>query len=175
MLKKIPIDTRYSVTDKGQIISTTRKLPIALYQQLDPDGYPVVRFAGKTQRVHKIVAKLFIPNPENKPLITHKDGDKANNRVDNLMWTTTQESMDHRRDKNLLVKKHINQICRDTGKIVATHIGYKSVLALGFTQCSVCRCCKGKQKNPQRFQMGVRLKRTLRSIHNRYRLNLYLT
>lgn len=44
------------------------------------------------ERLHVVVAKLFIPNPENKPFIDHLDRNKHNNRVDNLRWCTPKEN-----------------------------------------------------------------------------------
>lgn len=44
------------------------------------------------ERLHVVVAKLFIPNPENKPFIDHIDRNKHNNRVDNLRWCTPKEN-----------------------------------------------------------------------------------
>lgn len=52
---------------------------------------------GKSKhiKVHIIVASLFIPNPENKSFINHKDGNKLNNDKNNLEWSTSKENVDH--------------------------------------------------------------------------------
>ncbi len=74
---------------RGQIRSTSN------------DGYGYLRLYlrknGKSERwlVHRLVATVFVPNPENKPLINHKDGNKNNNEPDNLEWVTTQENTKH--------------------------------------------------------------------------------
>lgn len=66
---------------------------------INPRGYCIVNFYVNHQRkgfgIHSLVAKQFIPNPENKPQINHKDGNTENNTVDNLEWVTASENMRH--------------------------------------------------------------------------------
>ena len=50
---------------------------------------------SKNTRVHRLVAQEFIPNPEDKPYINHKDANPMNNHVDNLEWCTQQENIQH--------------------------------------------------------------------------------
>lgn len=63
------------------------------------DGYRVVYLSiGRTafqKFIHRLVAKAFIPNPENKKQVNHIDGDKANNYVSNLEWNTRSENLLH--------------------------------------------------------------------------------
>lgn len=70
-----------------------------LVGQLDKDGYRVVLMrkngVRKVLKVHRLVAQAFIPNPENKPQINHKNGIRYDNRVKNLEWATSRANVLH--------------------------------------------------------------------------------
>jgi hypothetical protein len=61
----------------------------------NPDGYLQVWVAGKLERVHRLVAEAFVPNPENKPEIDHIDTNRSNNISSNLRWVTHKENCNH--------------------------------------------------------------------------------
>lgn len=58
---------------------------------------------NRTRRHHILLAKAFIPNPNNYPIVGHKDNNKSNNTLDNLYWTTWQENTQKAVDDGLMV------------------------------------------------------------------------
>lgn len=98
--------------------SNKRKVHQTIYKLFDDkDGYKMVGISGKTIKVHRAVAGAFIPNPENKPQVNHIDGDKSNNRVENIEWATQEENMQHASMTGLA--KHV-VVVRDDGETYNT-------------------------------------------------------
>jgi hypothetical protein len=89
----------YTITENGEIINN--KNGKKLKPQPNGKGYLRVSIGGKLQFIHRLVAEKYIPNPENKPQVNHKDGNKLNNSVDNLEWVSNMENRQHA-VKNLL-------------------------------------------------------------------------
>ena len=90
-IKQIKRFPRYSVSDCGKVFST-RGQEMVLQENID--GYYVVNLYidGKYyhRRVNRLVAETFIPNPENLPIVNHKDHDRKNNHFSNLEWCTEE-------------------------------------------------------------------------------------
>lgn len=95
----------YQASTFGRIKSLSKngKIDRILKASADTKGYlrVCIRKEGKQAAsvVHIIVAKTFIPNPENKPQVNHKKGIKTDNRVSELEWMTNRENCEHYRIK----------------------------------------------------------------------------
>lgn len=157
--------------------SKTATVPERILKYGVSQGYLAVTLAKNKVntkiRVHKLVAINFIPNPENKPYINHKDGNKHNNAVDNLEWATPKENTKHAIDYGLIncmctfeghrhteeTKKRmresrkwgsskyhrvISQYTKD-GKFIKEWNGFVEIeKVLGYDRRNLQSCCKNK-------------------------------
>ena len=95
-----------------------RNKPYILSQSNTTTGYKKVELVKdgviKSKKVHRLVAKAFIPRIKGKNIINHKDGNPKNNHVDNLEWCTQSENMQHAYDVGLMKRK----ICENKEKLI---------------------------------------------------------
>jgi len=144
-------EDRYKVSNLGRVYSL--KSQKMLKQQLAPNGYLRVRLydgapKGDLYLVHRLVAALFVLNPEYKPQVNHINGQKTDNRADNLEWVTHSENQRHRYD--VLGKRKTNGrpvICSDTGDEYPTATAAAD--ALNLNRSAVTNCCLGRRKHTQ--------------------------
>lgn len=90
-------DTNYYISSFGRIknIKTGNFLKMAHNQKGYQVAHVTINKKKRMLRPHRLVGLFFIPNPENKPQINHIDGNKENNRADNLEWVTNYENAQH--------------------------------------------------------------------------------
>ncbi len=130
--KDIPgYEGRYKVSNLGRVAglpccsrSTTR----ILKPNLKKSGYLNILLCKggivKTHRIHRLVAQAFLPNPENKETVNHKNGVKSDNRLCNLEWATQGENTQHaynclgRQSHGGVAKKAVR--CKETGEKYAS-------------------------------------------------------
>lgn len=107
---------RYYATEDGRVFGTRNMAYVK--PSITHDGYLTLSMYMDNGdympwRLHRVIAMAFIPNPDNKDTVDHIDGNKLNNRVDNLRWMWMWENIDHRREMyNGYTNEQIRSVCR---------------------------------------------------------------
>lgn len=107
-MTNIPGFEEYAVTRNGEVFRVSYpdegnrgkySLPHKLTPKIDRYGYYKVTLSINRKlyyrTVHRLVAETFIPNPAGLPQVNHKDGNKTNNSVDNLEWSSPRDNVNH--------------------------------------------------------------------------------
>lgn len=103
--------------------------------------------------LHRLIAQTFIPNPENKPFVNHKDENCFNNCSDNLMWCTQKENMNwgtinERMSKNSKSKRKVNQYDMDGNFIKQWDCMTDFYKSKGLKlKTGIIECCKGRRQS----------------------------
>ena len=137
----------YAITRDGRVWSyRSNKF---LKPVLDKDGYHKVILCKdgkrKTYYIHRLVAKVFIPNPDNLPQVNHKDEDKSNNCVENLEWCDVKYNINYgTRTKRAAKKQSIPVYCIELDRTFKSLA--EAARELGLHNSNIVNCCKGKLK-----------------------------
>lgn len=153
--------------------SNGRQLPVKGGEmQLRDNGMGYLRVKlcknNKSRRVliHRLIAEHFIPQPDGMTIINHRDGNKQNNHISNLEWTTQKENIRHARETGLVNIEKWKKSIAETGRrvikdlhiqnsrsVINTETGEKfssiidAAKALGVCRMSLGKKLRGQRKN----------------------------
>lgn len=162
----------YQITSKGRVISAdrydrfNRHYGGELKHACTPTGYHFVNLCKDGERkhayIHQLVARTFIPNPENKKYVDHIDNDKDNNDVSNLRWVTCKENMNNSITRKRMLEesaKFASQVGADNpfsrkvamysldGKFIKTFDSCgRAAVETGINANAINRVCRGDRK-----------------------------
>lgn len=160
---------KYIISNYGEIISLPRyKQNKNKLQYVKPrkickyvnknNGYVYVQLWNnshyKNIRLHRLVAENFIKNKENKNQINHIDGDKENNRIDNLEWCTCKENIKHAYKTGLISNKNkikINQLDKEYNFIKQYSSLSEASSITGVSIGNISQCVNKKRKTTNGF------------------------
>lgn len=176
--REIPGWERYAASTFGRIASLgapylcgeriCRRKPQLLTPRLtnQPPFYHTVLLSNgegfsRCFLAHVLVARTFIPNPDNLPFINHKDENPRNNRVENLEWCTQKYNCNYG-THNARMAKTISETAYQRKKVVQLSLDgdfisefvsiTKASLSLGASQSSISRCCRGLNETALGFR-----------------------
>jgi len=148
----------YQVSNLGRVRSFIKcnahpNIPRVLKPSTNRKGYAKVKIGHTLVSVHRLVAEAFINNPENKPQVNHKDGNKQNNCVENLEWATNSENQLHANANGLnenrkkahkqKVCKRVSQFDKDMNCVGSYESTVQAAKITGVNQSAISACCRG--------------------------------
>lgn len=146
VFKEIPnYKGNYYISNYGRVYSVKRK---KFLREIDNNnGYKRIGINGKLLYIHKLVALVFVPNPNNFSEINHKDENKSNNNSCNLEWCDHKYNMNYGTQRARAAtkrKKKIKQILNDVE--IATFESIKEAnLLTGISGGNICSVLKGNR------------------------------
>lgn len=160
----------YLVSNFGKV----KRNDVELNPYIDATKYSKVGLAqgnGKQKKflLHRLVAEVFLPNPESKPEVNHIDGNKQNNCVSNLEWVTRGENVKHASKNGLMTKvtdevvfqrkiagEKLKRFCRSKG-LTQKDVSNILEIPLGTIQSyySGKRCPKDYMKQRMKERLGL--------------------
>jgi hypothetical protein len=151
----------YYITDSGEVYNRYGR---RLHHFFRHEGeYPHIEIRHKENGVmkrkkifiHRLMAELFIPNPNNLPQVNHIDGDKSNYQLSNLEWVTAGNNQNHSR----YVLGHQTGFADTAVRCVETKIVYKSTRDAwrdtGAGCSHISECVRGKRKTAGGYHWEV--------------------
>lgn len=162
-------ETRYQISNSGKVKSLPMSMGAIKWKpekirlgSLHHTGYLIIKLRKdkipKMYPIHRLLALAFIPNPENKPQVNHKDGDKLNNSLDNLEWVTQRENTIHAYKIGLAKSganhKQSKSVRQFRGTDLIREWGSINEAQREFGRAStgnIVRCLKGKNKSAYGF------------------------
>lgn len=158
---------KYEISDEGVVYSLKRKSrngkligDRVLKGGVYPNGYKYVILRNDALNderimIHRLVAMAFLPNPDEKPFVNHINGNKQDNRVDNLEWCTHLENVRHAIETGLVkkvckIERPVDIILPDGERITfATMV--EACAYFGFTKCWLGNYVR-KNGNPCKYK-----------------------
>ena len=121
----------YKVSNTGKIFSVATNRELSVIQK--KDGYTCISLCDKDHnkkqyRIHQLVAKAFIPNPNNLPMINHKNEIKNDNRVENLEWCNNFYNSNYG-NRNLILSKKLKGVPKSKEAIEKRRMTMKEKLS----------------------------------------------
>lgn len=148
--------TQYAISNDGKV--KNEKTGKELKQQTQ-NGYCHVTLSinkkPKRFRVHRLVALTFIPNPDNKSFVNHKDGNRQNNTVENLEWVTSSENTKHAIKNGLTTssrKRAVVQYSMDGQRMMTFNSLSEASKQTGVGQPKITLACQRKRRSAGDYQ-----------------------
>lgn len=149
----IGFENVYEISNYGKVRAYKSKKTLKPW--ISHDGYVVIKLKNrKNYKIHRLVAKAFIPNLKKLPCVNHKDENKQNNYVENLEWCSRKYNINYGNRNKITAKKlskPVQQIDLSSN-VIATFNSMKEASDItGVGVGNISRICNGKSGTRKKF------------------------